>query len=145
MKESIVLEIKKLDPRAKLPAYVYEGDAGLDFFCLEDCTVSAGKRLAGIRTGVAIAIPEGYVGLFWDKSGLAANFGLKVMAGVIDAGYRGEIKLTLLNTSTEDYHFKAGDKVMQMLVQTVERVEVEEVKVLSPSIRGEGGFGSSGK
>src|SRR5258708_5702036 len=107
------LEVKKLDPRAKLPSYVHPGDAGLDFFALEDCVVLAGKRLSDIRTGVAIAVPQGYVGLFWDKSGLAAKHGLKVMAGVIDSGYRGELLLTLLNTSGTDYRFKAGDKVMQ--------------------------------
>lgn len=139
------LEVKRLDPRAKLPSYVHEGDAGLDFFALEDCVVPAGKRLVDIRTGVAVAIPQGYVGLFWDKSGLAARHGLKVMAGVIDSGYRGELLLTLLNTSDTDYHFKAGDKVMQLLVQPVERADVIEVQELFDTPRGSGGFGSTGK
>lgn len=139
------LEVKKLDPRAKLPAYEHPGDAGLDFYALEDFVVPAHSRKPGIRTGVAVAIPEGYVGLFWDKSGLAAKHGLKVMAGVIDAGYRGELLLTLLNTSDSDYEFKAGEKVMQMLVQNVERAEVAEVQELSATSRGQGGFGSTGK
>lgn len=139
------LEVKKLVPSAKLPSYVHPWDAGLDFFALEDCVVPAGKRLTDIRTGVAIAVPEGYVGLFWDKSGLAARHGLKVMAGVIDSGYRGELLLTLLNTSDTDYHFKAGDKVMQLLIQPVEQVDVVEVTELLDTPRGAGGFGSSGK
>ncbi len=139
------LEVKKLDPRAKLPSYVHPGDAGLDFFALEDCVVPAGERLSDIRTGVSIAVPQGYVGLFWDKSGLAAKHGLKVMAGVIDSGYRGELLLTLLNTSDTDYHFTAGDKVMQLLVQPVQSVEVVEVLELSETPRGTGGFGSTGK
>lgn len=139
------LEVKKLDPRAKLPTYEHPGDAGLDFYALEDFVVPAHSRKTGIRTGIALAIPDGYVGLFWDKSGLAAKHGLKVMAGVIDAGYRGEVLLTLLNTSEVDYHFKAGEKVMQMLVQKVERVEVVEVAELNSTSRGQAGFGSTGK
>ncbi len=139
------LQVKKLDPQAKLPSYEHLGDAGLDFYALEDFVVPARGRRTGIRTGLAVAIPDGYVGLFWDKSGLAAKHGLKVMAGVIDSGYRGELLLTLLNTSDTDYHFKQGEKVMQMLLQKVERVEVEEVQVLSETSRGEGGFGSTGK
>lgn len=139
------LKVKKLDPRAKLPSYAHPGDAGLDFFTLEDMVVRAGERLADIRTGVAITIPEGYVGLFWDKSGLAARHGLKVMAGVIDAGYRGELLLTLFNSSDEDYHFKAGDKVMQLLIQPVMQVDIVEVDSLPDSIRGVRAFGSTGK
>lgn len=139
------LEVKKVDPRAKLPAYAIVGDAGLDLFALESFTVPAGKFTSGIRTGIAIAIPEGYVGLCWDKSGLAAKNGLKVMAGVIDSGFRGEMLLTLLNTSDKDYHFSAGDKVMQLLIQPVESVEVIEVKELPLSERGGGSFGSTGR
>lgn len=139
------LEVKKLDSQAKLPSYEHPGDAGLDFYALEDFVVPARERKAGIRTGVAVAIPDGYVGLFWDKSGLAAKHGLKVMAGVIDAGYRGELLLTLLNTTDTDYHFKKGEKVMQMLIQAVERMEIVEVDSLSDTARGEGGFGSTGK
>jgi len=139
------VKVKKLDPKAKLPGYVHPGDAGLDFFSLEDFIIPAGKRVSDIRTGIAIAIPKGFVGLFWDKSGLAAKHGLKVMAGVIDAGYRGELLLTVLNTSDKDYNFKAGDKVMQLLIQPVESVQIKEVKDLSNSARGEGGFGSTGK
>lgn len=139
------LQVKKLDPQAKLPAYEHPGDAGLDLYALEDFIVPSRARKAGIRTGVAVAIPEGYVGLFWDKSGLAAKHGLKVMAGVIDSGYRGELLLTLLNTSEVDYQFKAGEKVMQMLIQAVGRAEIEEVAELDDTSRGAGGFGSTGR
>lgn len=139
------IKVKKLDPRAKLPSYALEHDAGLDLCVLDDVTIPAGKVVTKIRTGVAIAIPEGHVGLCWDKSGLAANHGLKTMAGVIDSGYRGELLLTLYNASDKDYHFKSGDKIMQLLIQPVERVEVLEVKDLPDSQRAAGGFGSTGK
>jgi len=141
----MILKIKKIDPRAKLPSYALADDAGLDLFSLEDYTVPAGKFLAGIRTGVAFEIPAGYVGLCWDKSGLSAKHGLKVMAGVIDSGFRGELLLTVLNISNRDYHFAAGDKIMQILIQPVEHVEVVEATELSDAQRGEGGFGSTGK
>lgn len=139
------IEVKKVDERAKLPTYATPGDAGMDFYALEAFTVPARERTTGIRTGVALAIPNGYVGLFWDKSGLAAKHGIKVMAGVIDSGYRGELLLTLYNTSDQDYNFSAGDKVMQLLIQPVERVEVVETQELSVTPRGVGSFGSSGK
>ncbi|MFH1867181.1 MAG: dUTP diphosphatase [Patescibacteria group bacterium] len=141
----LTIKVKKIDPRAKLPSYAIPGDAGLDLFALEDFTVPAGKYVSGIRTGVALAIPDDYVGLCWDKSGLAANHGIKVMAGVIDSGYRGELLLTLLNTSEQDYHFKAGDKVMQLLIQPIQQVEVVEADNLPSSERAQGGFGSTGK
>ncbi len=139
------LKVKKLDPRAKLPTYAHPGDAGLDLFALDNFTVPAGKYITGIKTGIAIAIPDGYVGLCWDKSGLAAKHGITVLAGVIDSGFRGEMLLTVLNTSDQDYHFEAGDKVMQMLIQSVASVEVAEVEELPSSERGTGSFGSTGK
>jgi len=139
------LEIKKLDPRARVPAYAYESDAGLDLCTLEEVSVPAGKYVTGIRTGIAMAIPEGHVGLCWAKSGLASKYGIIVMAGVIDAGYRGELLLTVFNAGDKDYTFKAGDKVMQILIQPVVQAEIMEVKELSLSERGSGGFGSSGK
>jgi dUTP pyrophosphatase len=139
------LRVKKLDERAKLPSYAHPGDAGLDFFALDDFVVPAGKQTSNIRTGVSIAIPDGFVGLFWDKSGLGSKNGLKVMAGVIDSGYRGELLLSLFNTSNQDYHFKAGDKVMQLVIQPVVSAQIIETENLPDSARGEGGFGSTGK
>ncbi|MFA4818517.1 MAG: dUTP diphosphatase [Patescibacteria group bacterium] len=139
------LQVKRLDPKAKLPTTGYQGDAGLDLYALEAVTVPAGQTLSNIRTGIAIAIPAGYVGLCWDKSGLAANHGITVLAGVIDSGFRGEMLLTVYNTSQEDYHFTAGDKVMQILIQPVESMQVVEVEELPVSERGHGSFGSTGK
>lgn len=138
------LKIKKVDPEAKLPSYAHPYDAGMDLFALEEVKIPPGEN-ARIRSGVAMEIPEGYVGLCWDKSGLSINHKLKVLAGVIDAGFRGELVISVINLGKEDYVFKKGDKVMQMLIQPVENVEIEEVKELSNSYRGEKGFGSTGK
>lgn len=138
------LPIKKLVPEAKLPTYAHATDAGMDLYALETTTILAGAR-GLIKTGIAVAIPAGYVGLFWDKSGLSNKHGLKVVGGVIDAGYRGELLVGLLNTSTEDFKFEAGQKVAQMLIQKVEYPEIIEVSELSDTVRGEGAFGSSGK
>jgi len=138
------IKIKKLDHRAKLPLYAHPHDAGLDLFCLEPITILAWTR-AVIRTGLAFEIPEGYVGLVWDKSGLAFKNGLTTMSGVLDAGYRGELKLLVFNASDADYEFAAGDKVAQLLIQPVERVAIEGVAELSDTNRGAGGFGSTGR
>lgn len=138
------IKIKKLVPEAKLPHYAHPGDAGLDLCALTDVTVPSGGR-AEVRTGLAFEIPDGFVGLVWDKSGLAFKQGLTTMSGVLDAGYRGELKLLIFNTTDQDYHFAAGDKVCQLLVQPIVRVEIEEAEELLESTRGEGGFGSTGR
>jgi dUTP pyrophosphatase len=98
-----------------------------------------------IPTGLAMAIPEGHVGLIWDKSGNAIKRGLKVLGGVVDAGYRGEIKVGIINHGTESHTFDVGDKVAQMLLQEVHHADFEEVESLDETARGEGGFGSTGK
>lgn len=138
------LEVKRLDARAKLPTYAYASDAGLDLYAVEDTIVPAHGRVM-ITTGLSVAVPEGYVGLVWDRSSLPAKFGLHILAGVIDSGFRGELKLVVLNTSDQDYKITASDKVAQFLIQPVAHVEVLEVEKLPPSERGQGGFGSSGK
>ena len=140
----MLLKIKKLRADAKIPSYAHHGDAGFDLFAVEETTVSAGERVL-VGTGIALEIPDGFVGLIWDKSGLATAHGLKTLGGVIDAGYRGEIKVGIINLSTEDYVFEAGHKVAQMLIQKVERATIEEAPELSDAPRGEGGFGSTGK
>ncbi len=139
-----VLKIKKLDPRAKLPAYAHEGDAALDLFCLEQVTIKPGER-AKIRTGVALEFPSNYVALVWDKSGVANNSGLKTLGGVIDSSYRGELLVGLHNLSQDTYTFESGHKVAQLLIQPIVSAQVEEVSELSDTTRGEGGFGSTGK
>lgn len=138
------LAVKKLDPRAKLPSYAYTGDAGLDFYALEDTVVPAGQR-AQLRTGIALIVPDGHVGLVWDKSGLSHVHGLHSIGGVFDAGFSGEYIFCFFNTSQVDYRFKAGDKVAQLIIQPVAQAEVVEVSELPSSERAAGAFGSTGK
>lgn len=138
------LKIKKLYATAKIPVYAHHSDAGFDLCAVESVMISAGAR-ALIGTGIAMEIPEGYVGLVWDKSGLSNNHGLKTLGGVVDAGYRGEVKVGLINLSDEDYHIQAGHKIAQMLIQKVEYAGIKEVAELSDTARGHGGFGSTGK
>ncbi len=137
------LKIQKIDFEATIPNYANFGDAGMDLFSIEDVVLKIGERRA-IRTGIKMEIPDGYVGLVWDKSGLALNNGIKTMAGVIDSGYRGEIKIVLVNLSKEDFLIKKNSKIAQMLVQKVERPEIELVGELNATERGENGFGSTG-
>lgn len=141
---SMIIKVKKLKSDAKLPAYAYPGDAGLDLYSIEKIIVPAGSRRA-IPTGLAFEIPSGYVGLVWAKSGLAFNQGLTTMSGVLDAGYRGELALSIFNTTSEDYCIEKGDKVAQLLIQPVIEAQITETEELSDSSRGTGGFGSTGK
>ncbi len=138
------LPVKKLDPAATLPTYAHEGDAGADLFALEEVVVAPGERVS-IRTGVAFAIPQGFVGLIWDKSGLSHKHGLKTFGGVIDAGYRGEVMVGTMNLGSEPYTLAAGHKVAQLLLQEVTSATVVEVDELDDTARGAGGFGSTGK
>jgi len=140
----MILKIKKLNKNAKLPSYAHPGDAGLDLFASENIGVFPFKR-AVVSTGISIEIPKGYVGLIWDKSGLAVNEGLKTIAGVIDSGYRGEILVCLFNLTEKKYVFKKGDKVAQIIIQKKEKATIKEVKTLNKTKRGEGKFGSTGK
>lgn len=138
------IKVKKVHPEAKLPTYAHHGDAGFDLYAIESVSIPVGARVL-VSTGIAIEIPDGYVGLIWDKSGLSMVHGLKNLGGVVDAGYRGEIKAGMINLSNEDYTITAGHKVAQMLIQKVEHAEIKEVTELSDSTRGHGGFGSTGK
>jgi dUTP pyrophosphatase len=137
------LKIKKLHNDAKLPSKGHPGDAGMDFFAVESVVFNAGAR-AQVKTGVAIEIPEGYVGLIWDKSSLSFNQGLKVLGGVIDAGYRGEIIMSLLNTSDKEFILEKGHKIAQMVIQKFEDCDIVEVPELSETVRGSGREGSTG-
>jgi dUTP pyrophosphatase len=138
------LKIKKIDPGAKLPQRAHPHDAGIDIFSLDRTVVSPGKRVA-IRTGISIEIPEGYAGLVWDKSGIAIKEGLTTIGGVIDATYRGELLIGMVNIGTTEYVFEKGHKVAQLLIQKIELVDIREVDDLSDTVRGEKGFGSTGK
>jgi dUTP pyrophosphatase len=138
------LPVHRLHPDAKLPEYAHDDDAGMDIFAYEETVVPARGR-AAVSTGIAMAIPNGFVGLFWDKSGLATNHGLTILGGVIDAGYRGELRVTIANTSDTEHIFAKGDKVTQMLIQKVEHPTLIDTDHLPESERGAGGFGSTGK
>lgn len=137
------LAIKKLSPTAVLPTRAHHDDAGLDIYANETCELQPGERMA-VGSGIALAIPSGFVGLIWDKSGLAAKAGLKTMGGVIDASYRGELKVIIANQGSEVYRVEEGTKIAQLLIQKVELLEVVEVSDLDETVRGEGGFGSTG-
>lgn len=138
------LKIKKIHTEAILPNYAHNWDAGMDFYSIKEDIINPGER-KGITTGIQMAIPESYVGLIWDKSGRALNDGLKTMAGVIDSGYRGEIIIVILNTSNKPIEIKPGTKIAQMLIQKIEQPEIEEVASLDETLRGDGGFGSTGQ
>ena len=137
------IKVKKLNKDAKMPSHGHPGDAGMDFYTVEDVLFPAGKQ-AEVRTGIAVEIPEGYVGLIWDKSSISFNLGLKVMGGVVDSSYRGEIIMNLLNTSSKEVLLQKGHKVAQMLVQKFEHCDILEVGKLSETVRGTGREGSTG-
>ncbi len=137
------IKIQKIDFSAKIPNYANENDAGLDLYSVEDAVLRPGERRA-VKTGIKMEIPEGYAGLIWDKSGLALNDGIKIMAGVVDAGYRGEIKVVLINLSDKNFEIENGRKIAQMIIQKIERPKIEEAEFLKESQRGENGFGSTG-
>ena len=140
----MILKFKKLTPEAILPSYAHSGDAGLDMYASETMVINPGQP-GKVKTGVAVEIPEGYVGLIWDKSGMAFNNRLKTLSGVIDSGYRGEALLSLINLGDKPVTIEKGQKVSQMLIQKIETVEVVEAEELSDTSRGEGGFGSTGR
>jgi dUTP pyrophosphatase len=138
------LKVKKINGDAKLPTHGHPGDAGIDFYALEDVVFAPGKQMR-VHTGVAVEIPDGYVGLIWDKSSVSFNLGLKIMGGVIDAGFRGEITMSLFNTSNKEVVLEKGQKVAQMIIQKFEHCDIIEVGEISDTVRGEGREGSTGK
>lgn len=140
----MLLKVKKLDPEAKIPVFANHNDAGMDIFALEDTILPPGE-VVKVRSGVAMEIPDGCVGLCWDKSSIAINNSVKVLGGVIDAGYRGEILIGMINLGKSVYTFQKGHKVVNFIIQKIEHPEVTEVETLEESSRGTGGFGSTGK
>jgi len=138
--------VQRLDPEAPLPTYAHPGDAGLDLTTREACTLAPGER-ALLPTGIAIALPTGYAAFVHPRSGLAVRFGVSLVnaPGTIDAGYRGEIKVSIINLDgMNDVTFNVGDRIAQLVVQRVEHVVLHEVDTLPGSHRAEGGFGSTG-
>lgn len=134
---------KKLHPEAKIPNFAHPGDAGMDLYSVAQMTLKPGER-ASVPTGIAMALPDGYVSLVWDKSGVSHKNGIKTLGGVIDSGYRGEYLIGLVNLSQEDFEIKVGQKIAQLLIQKVEHPEVEAVEELDETSRGDGRFGSTG-
>jgi len=137
------LKVQKLDPSAKIPSYAYEGDAGMDLFSIENTVIAPGEKTT-IRTGLKLAIPQGYAGFVWDKSGLALKHHLKTMAGVVDSNYRGELLVVLTNLGKDEYNIEKGSKIAQLVIKSVENPDIEEGEIGDETDRGEGGFGSSG-
>ncbi|MDQ3660349.1 MAG: dUTP diphosphatase [Actinomycetota bacterium] len=141
------LQIKLLDPGLSAPSYALPGDAGLDLMAASPVTLKPGER-ALVATGVAVAIPPGHAGLVLPRSGRALREGLSLAnsPGLIDPGYRGELKVVVVNLDPEEpIHIDRGDKVAQLVVQRVENAELVVTEELPPSERGSGGFGSSGR
>jgi dUTP pyrophosphatase len=136
------LRVKRIHPEARLPVYGHLGDAGLDLFSVLDRELAPGEVFA-VPTGIQVAVPAGHVGLVWDKSGISLK-GVHRLAGVIDAGYRGEVQVVMINLGAEPFAVKKGMKIAQMLVQPVVPVKVVESDSLDDTSRGEGGFGSTG-
>jgi dUTP pyrophosphatase len=141
---NMILKVKKLDPEAKAPVRAHADDAAVDLFSGETITLEPGARHA-VKTGIAMEIPSGFVGLIWDKSSVPLRDGIKTMGGVVDAGYRGEIQVIVINLNSATVTIEKGQKLAQMLVQKVELLPVDEVSELSDTARGENGFGSTGK
>ena len=146
MSDRPTLLVQRLDPDLPLPQYAHDGDAGLDLHAATDLTLAPGER-GVVGTGIAIAIPEGYVGLVPPRSGLALRVGLSLVntPGIVDAGYRGEVRLIVVNLDREtSIKIKRGERVAQLVITPVATVEVVEADELPSSSRGEGGFGSTG-
>lgn len=137
------LKIKKISEDIETPGFAYEHDAAFDLRAAHSETIKPGEKKI-VKTGLAMAIPKGYVGLIWDRSGMAAKFSLHTLAGVIDAGYRGEVGVVMVNLGSEEFNIEKNMRIAQMLIQPVLQPEIEEVDDLDESERGEGGFGSSG-
>ncbi len=140
------VQIVRLDPDVPVPGYAHPGDAGADLTTTVDVTLGPGER-AMVPTGIAVALPAGYVGLVHPRSGLAAKPGLSVVntPGTIDAGYRGEIKVMLINHDlTMPVTLKRGDRIAQLVIQRFEHARFVEVAALPESVRGAGGYGSTG-
>jgi dUTP pyrophosphatase len=140
--------VQRLDPDLGLPSYAHPGDAGADLVAREDVLLPAGGGRALITTGLAVAIPEGHGGFVLPRSGLALRHGVTCLnaPGLIDSGYRGELRVVLVNTDpAEDYQVHRGDRIAQLVVMPVEQATFLPVEHLSEAMRGEGGFGHTGR
>src|SRR3954466_14795849 len=142
----VEISIKRLDAGLPLPSYAHPGDAGADLHSAVEVTLQPGER-ALVPTGIALALPEGYVALVHPRSGLAARHGISIVnaPGTIDAGYRGEVRVCLVNTDTrEPFTVRRGDRIAQLVIQRFESASFVEADDLPESARGTGGYGSTG-
>jgi dUTP pyrophosphatase len=143
----VTLRFQRLTADAREPTRAHDGDAGLDLYAAESTRLEPGQR-ASVGTGIAVAIPEGHAGLVLPRSGLAARHGISVVnaPGLIDSGYRGEVRVLLLNTDrSESFDVEVGDRIAQLLVTPFAAPDLEEAGDLDQTVRGVGGFGSSGR
>ena len=145
MINKIPIKIKRLHPDAIIPQYAHPGDAGMDVYSTEDAIIPPQKRYL-VSTGLSFEIPIGFEIQVRPKSGLALKSGLTIpnSPGTLDSGYRGELKVIILNTSSENYEVKKGEKIAQIILARYEQADVQEVQELSDTTRGENGFGSTG-
>jgi dUTP pyrophosphatase len=144
----IEVPLLRLDPDLPVPAYARPGDAGVDLRAREGASLKAGGGRALVPTGIAVALPEGWAGFVQPRSGLALRHGVTCLnsPGLIDSGYRGEVKVLLVNTDpATDFVVERGDRIAQLVIQAVAHARFTEVDSLDRSVRGEGGFGSSGR
>jgi len=145
LSEKLRVSIKKINESAIIPSYAHEDDAGVDLYSTEDYVLNPGQIVL-VSTGIRIAIPLGYEGQTRPKSGLALKHGITICnsPGTIDSGYRGEVRVIVINHGNEEFKIIKGMKIAQMIFNKVEKVEFEEVEELDDTKRGEGGFGSTG-
>jgi dUTP pyrophosphatase len=147
MSKSVVVDVRRLDPELPLPTTAHIGDAGVDLHAREDAVLPANGGRVLVPTGLAVAIPVGYMGLVVPRSGLALKHGVTLVntPGIIDSGYRGELKVVMINTDpSSDYHVRRGDRIAQLIIQELVAVTWREVEELTGEDRG-GGFGHSGR
>jgi dUTP diphosphatase len=145
--DDLEISVLRLDPDLPLPSYAHPGDAGADLRAAADVVLPPGGR-ATVGTGIAIAVPDGYAAFVHPRSGLAARHGITLVnaPGTVDAGYRGEVRVVLLNTDpSEPFTVHRGDRIAQLVVQPVTRASFLDAAELPPTPRGEGGFGSTGR
>ncbi len=137
------LKIKRLDKSVEKPAYIHDYDAAFDLRSSEEKTIKPKEKVI-IKTGLSMAIPQGFAGLIWDRSGLAAKHSLHVLAGVIDSGYRGEVGVVMVNLGAEEFIVEKNMRIAQMLIQPVAMPKIVEADELDETSRNKGGFGSTG-
>ena len=142
--EGGALEVKLLSDKGTLPTKANRFDAGFDLYSSQNITILP-HSMSLVSTDIAMAIPAGHVGLIWPRSGLAVKQGVDVFAGVIDSGYRGEVKVCLYNSGDKALEIKEGDRIAQLLIQKVDNFFIRKVQELDETDRGSGGFGSSGR